>query len=121
MANPGPCLRGVLRARVPLLRARLHPSRRLARRLRASDAAPVGLRSAAAPPPRGGDRIGAADERGGVPRRRCGPHAVRGPEAQQPIEQGDELLQGEALPAAAGHAPLPCPAAQRLPNSGAVA
>lgn len=48
------------------------------------------------PPASGGDRDRWAG-RGGVPRRHWRLHAVRGSEAEQPTEQGDKLMQGEAL------------------------
>ena len=120
MAAPGPRLRCVLLPGAAILRHGLHPARRLARRLRPPDAAPLRRRPAAAPPPRGRDR-GWGTRLGGVSRRGRGPHAVRGSEAEQPAEQGDELLQGEALSQAGGLATLLDSAAPRVPGSGAVA
>jgi len=46
---------------------------------------------------------------------------VRGSEAEQPAEQGDELLQGEALPQAGRLSTLLDSAAERVPGAGAVA
>lgn len=46
---------------------------------------------------------------------------MRGSEAEQPAEQGDELLQGEALSQAGRVATLLDSAAEGLPGAGAVA
>jgi len=124
VARAGPHLGGVLRPGVPLLHARLHSRRGLPRRLRPPDAPPLRLRGSKTAPPRGGGHRG----RSAVARDRClprrhrrRPHAMRGSAAQQPAQQGDELLPREALPAARDLAALPRSAAEGIQGAGAVA
>jgi hypothetical protein len=118
----GPRLRGVLRLGLPLLPSRFHAPRRLACRLGPPGAPRLHRRSAPAAAPRGAsgtrDPVG---HRGCLPRRVRGPHALRGPQAEQPAEQGNELLQRAALPPAGGDTALSDPTARWIQDSGAVA
>jgi hypothetical protein len=122
MAALGPRLRGVLRLGLPLLPTRFHAPRRLARRLGSPGAPRIHRRSAPTTAPRGaaGARHSVRN-RGGLPRRVRGPHALRGPQAEQAAEQGNELLQRAPLPPAGGDTALSDPTARWIQDSGAVA
>jgi len=120
VAAPGPRFRRLLLPCAALLRHGLHPVGRFARRIRPPDAAPLRCWLPSPPPASGGGRDSWAG-RGGVPRRYGWLHAVRGSEAEQPAEQGNELLQGEALSQAGRVATLLDSAAGRVPGAGAVA
>ena len=127
VARAGPGLGSVLRPGIPLLPARLHAGGRLPRRLRPPDATPLRLLRGSAPAParvgghRGGGAAAASRDRGLPRRHRRRPHAVRGSAAQQPAQQGDELLPREALPTARDHAALPRSAAEGIQGAGEVA
>ncbi|QCD85705.1 hypothetical protein DEO72_LG3g225 [Vigna unguiculata] len=82
---------------VVLRRHVLHPTRPLAHCLQSPNAALFRCQFPTSPLASGGGRHSCA-RREHVPCPYGGLHVLRGAEAGQPVEQGDELLQGETLP-----------------------